>query len=117
MGCCSSKPKEAKAPAPQKKTEPPKQGASQQKPVVKEEEDDQTKVTRLLKKHNLDEDPKLGSGYTMSLDLRNNKKGTHDFLAESKGAKIDKLKKVSLSLIYCLALCGLYVELKQGWPD
>lgn len=94
MGCCSSKPKEAKAPAMQKKAEPQKQGASVATPVTKIEEDDLTKVSRLLKKHSIDDDPKIGAGYTMFLDLKNNKKGTHDFLAESKGAKLDKLKKV-----------------------
>ena len=101
MGCCSSKPKEAKAPALQKKPEPQKQGASVATPVTKVEEDDLTKVSRLLKKHSVDNNPKMGSEYTLFLDLRNNLEGTHDFLAESKGAKLDKLKKVDF-LIYCI---------------
>lgn len=34
----------------------------------------------------------------MFIDLTNNKKGVHDFLAESKGTKIGQLKKVSFIL-------------------
>ena len=92
MGCCSSKPKNTKQPAPPAaKPMPPKQGASQPQPVVKVEEDDAAKITRLLKKHSVDENPKLSAGYTMSIDLNNNKKGAHDFLSESKGTKIGQL--------------------------
>ena len=95
MGCCASDPKNTKPPAvPLKK--PEVKGAAEQVKVVKEEEDDATKVTRLLKKHNIDSNPKIGPGYTMFLDLRNNKKGCHDFLAEAKGVKLGKLKKVSV---------------------
>ena len=95
MGCCASNPKQAKPPAPPpRKPDPPKQGAAEPKKVEKVEEDDITKVTRLLKKNTVDSSPNVNDKYTMFLDLRNNKKGCHDFLSEAKGAKIGKLKKV-----------------------
>lgn len=64
------------------------------------------KLTKLLKKHNVDRNPEVNENYHLQLDLKSNSRGVHEFLEEMKFLKFPELRKMSLTHMYELSQEG-----------
>lgn len=99
MGCGSSKPKPAAKPASPQPVSPPKQPPKETTPVPApapvKKADPNKEFGDLLKKHQIDDNPKFDDKFPLLLDVAMNKKGTSDFLKDAKHIKIPKLRRVS----------------------
>lgn len=97
MGCGSSKPKPAAKPASPQPVSPPKQPPKETTPVAApvKKADPNKEFGDMLKKHQIDDNPKFDDKFPLLLDVAMNKKGTSDFLKEAKHIKIPKLRRVS----------------------
>lgn len=58
--------------------------------------DENKAISNLLKKHGIDNNPRLGTGYYLYLDLEGNYHGVIGFLKEANEYKFDSLRKLSI---------------------